>query len=103
KENIFKTLLELIHEEYESSPDHNIVGTSLRLLLSKTSHMNQGKKNTTPEKYFHAQSYLEKNLNKPIFLKDLAKITNCSVPQFCVNYKKYFGLSAIQYLNNLRL
>ena len=46
--------------------------------------------------------FIEKNLNKNIEIKDLARIANLSESYFCTIFKSKFGVSANKYINSLK-
>lgn len=48
-------------------------------------------------------NYISENYTNPITIKELAEISNFSEYHFMKFFKKYIGLTAIEYINNYRL
>ena len=63
----------------------------------------QNKKRNIPQNFLEIKRYIEMNLNKPITLGMLAQRICLSLPHFCAVFKKYFGVSAINYLIQFRM
>ena len=61
------------------------------------------RKSTVPERFRQVKRTLEENFKRKTCLVDLAAMANCSVPNFCSEFKKHFGISAIAYLTRQRL
>ena len=47
--------------------------------------------------------YIEKNYNKDISVESLAEISNMSISRFFPAFKKSFGMTPVEYINNYRI
>ncbi|MHB9133951.1 MAG: helix-turn-helix transcriptional regulator [Armatimonadota bacterium] len=56
-----------------------------------------------PPRFLEIKHYLGAHFPEPITLPELAARAHLSVPHFCSEFKRYFGLPAIDYLIQLRL
>ncbi|MDL5054371.1 helix-turn-helix transcriptional regulator [Geitlerinema calcuttense] len=56
-----------------------------------------------PEKFLKLKHELETQFAQPVRLKQLAARVGLSVPHFCFEFKRHFGVSAIDYVIQLRL
>lgn len=55
-----------------------------------------------PERIFRAKAFIEKNQTGKITLQQLAAVSRLSVPHFCAEFKKWFGVSPVEYQLRLR-
>jgi iron complex transport system substrate-binding protein len=56
-----------------------------------------------PRQFLDVKGYLEAHFQRPQRLADLADRTCLSIPHFCAQFKRFFGMSAIDYLVRLRM
>lgn len=56
-----------------------------------------------PAKLLDLRNYLEKHFHKTIRLPELAHRIGWSVPHLCAEFKRFFGLPLIQYVQQLRM
>lgn len=55
-----------------------------------------------PERIFRTKAFIEKNQTEKICLLQLAAIARLSVPHFCSEFKKWIGVSPLEYQLQLR-
>ncbi|MHB9139486.1 MAG: helix-turn-helix transcriptional regulator [Victivallaceae bacterium] len=55
-----------------------------------------------PERIFRAKAFIEKNHTDKIRLQQLAAVARLSVPHFCAEFKKWLGISPVEYQLRLR-
>ncbi len=56
-----------------------------------------------PGGVLNARMDMEMNFIRPFTLKELAKSANLSVPHFCAEFKRSFGISPVEYLIQVRM
>ena len=104
--DVERTLLDIYEEIHEQDPpDAIILGNFLQNWIRRIArHLRQPeRKSTVPQRFRQAKRYLDENFTRKIRLGDLASMAHCSVPHFCSEFKKHFGISAIAYLTRQRL
>jgi AraC family transcriptional regulator, arabinose operon regulatory protein len=96
-----------IHNELTSyvAPDVTIVENLLNCWLREIARVVKGaeRREIVPQTFVRLKAYIEANYEKPLTLSELADHVHLSVPHLCSLFKKYFGMSAIAYVVQLRL
>lgn len=59
--------------------------------------------NQIPDRLLSAKRLIENSYTKKLTLKELAKVSSFSASHFSAEYKRYFGISPLQYQNRLRM
>jgi AraC family transcriptional regulator of arabinose operon len=60
-------------------------------------------KRLAPARLLEVKSYMEQHFAENLRLPDLAKSIGWSVPHFCTEFGHFFGIPAIQYIQQLRM
>ena len=56
-----------------------------------------------PERFRNIKGWIDSHYDQPVMLAGLAQQAHLSVPHFCSEFRRYFGVSAIDYLIRLRM
>lgn len=104
-ENVFLPFLKIIHEECNQQTSDSVLSALFLFLFRKIAkeQKNDLAEGKIPDAMIRVQNYIEQNFTNAIFLQNLAAIANCSVPHFCFLFKKYFSVSPIHYVTNLKM
>ncbi|MDD3925246.1 MAG: AraC family transcriptional regulator [bacterium] len=95
-----------IHSELTTCtrPEAVIVGNLLQnWMLEIRRAVYSGGEQLVPHRFMQIKHYLETNIDQDIRLERLAQATHLSVSHFCNEFKRYFGIPAVDYLISLRL
>lgn len=97
-----------IHEELVrfEKPDEVIVRNLLTNWIRETHRSWQGVgvvRTDIPSPFLAVRHFIESEFAKPMRLEMLARRVNLSIPHFCVEFKRHFGTSAIDYLIRQRM
>ena len=103
----FNTALSAIYTELttQSHPDPIILKNVFQNMLrriARTVHTDAASP-PVPAKYLEAKHHMELNYAQRTTLKDLAQRFNLSAPYFCNRFKRYFGVSPMDFLISLRM
>jgi len=103
----FQQCLLDIHSELVSyaPPDEIIIGNLLENSLRELSRLNDGAGKTVriPENLLAVHRLISSSPAQLITLDGMARMAGSSVPYFCAQFKKTFGLSPMQYLIQHRM
>jgi len=103
----FQQCLIDIHSELVSyaPPDEVIIGNLLENSLHELCRSNGGAGKTVriPENLLAVHRLISSSPAQPITLEKMARMAGTSVPYFCAQFKKTFGLSPVQYLIQHRM
>ncbi len=101
----FERCLDGIHREAQVLPDPDpvIVENLLHNLLRVVARDARRRRPAVPEPLLVVRRHLEQAYAEPVALADLARMAGCSVGHFCGAFKRWFGVSAIDYLIGLRM
>jgi len=101
-----RCLLALLEELTGAAPAdptivRNLIENWLRRLRREIDAADQPP--AVPDRFLDAQRYLQARYDQPLRLEDLADQLAMSVPHACSQFKRYFGVSPMQYVIRLRL
>ncbi len=84
-------------------PDAVIMGNLFHCMLREMGRaMHESAAATIPERIFRTKAFIEKNQTEKICLRQLAAVARLSVPHFCAEFKKWLGISPVEYQLQLR-
>jgi len=97
--------LDGIHREAQARPstDAVIVENLLHILLRATARASRATGPEVPPAFLAARGHIDAVFTEPLALADLARRAGCSVGHFCAGFKRWFGVSAIDYAIGLRM
>jgi AraC-like DNA-binding protein len=85
------------------APDETIMKNHFHCMLREMGRaMRETVASTIPERIFRTKVFIEKNPTAKITLQQLANTARLSVPHFCAEFKKWLGVSPIEYQLGLR-
>jgi AraC-like DNA-binding protein len=56
-----------------------------------------------PARLLGVRAYVEQHFTEPLRLEDLARRAGWSIPHFCTEFRRYFGIPVIQFVLQLRM
>ena len=56
-----------------------------------------------PERFRNVKGWIDSHYDQPVTLAALAQHAHLSIPHFCCEFKRFFGMSAIDYLIRVRM
>jgi AraC family transcriptional regulator of arabinose operon len=74
----------------------NLARTLARNLFDQTERL-------APTRLFELKGYLEEHFTEGLGLPHLARRAGWSIPHLCTEFKRFFGISIIQYIQQLRM
>jgi AraC-like DNA-binding protein len=94
-----------IHHEAQAHAESDlvIIENLLHNLLRQVARSSRGARRAAPAEFLAVRRHLEAAFAERIALADLAELAGCSVGHFCAGFKRWFGVSAIDYLITLRM
>lgn len=98
--------LNLLHVECDQQADTLVLQSLFTFLFRKISKLSRSRdlsESSIPENIVKVQNFMDQNFSSSLFLKDLAKMSNYSVPHFCMLFRNYYGVSPIQYITRQRI
>ncbi len=97
--------LDGIHREaqIQPTPDAVIVENLLHILLRTTTRAARATRVAVPPPLLAVRGHIDAVFTEPLALADLARMADCSVGHFCAGFKRWFGVSAIDYAIGLRM
>lgn len=101
-----KYLLDLRHElGGQTKPHPTMVRNILQNMLLEIGRicLPEARDPLVPRLFMNASGYFKIHFNQPLRIADVARHYNLSVPYFCRQFKRYFGISALDYLTQVRM
>ena len=103
--DIMEEYLLKIYKELTGSyaPDAVILKNLFHCMLREMDRaMREAAASAIPERIFRTKAFIEKNQTGKIHLRQLAAVARLSVPHFCAEFKKWLGVSPVEYQLQLR-
>jgi len=97
--------LEEIYREVTgyAAPVEQIVANTLQSMLLDVQRQVSGGQGAIPALFLDLRCYLSANIAEPISLADMAQRVNLSVSHFSSEFKRFFGISPVEYAIQMRL
>ncbi|MBA3845158.1 MAG: helix-turn-helix transcriptional regulator [Planctomycetes bacterium] len=97
--------LDGIHREAQVQPasDAVIVENLLHILLRTAARAARATDTAVPASLLNVRHHIDAAFTEPQALTDLARMADCSVGHLCAGFKRWFGVSAIDYAIGLRM
>lgn len=85
-------------------PDSKILHNLFEIFVRKVArHAFQKAELAIPARLLEVRSHVEQHFTKPLRLEDLARRAGWSVPHFCTEFRRFFGIPVIQFVLQLRM
>jgi AraC-like DNA-binding protein len=103
--SIFEKYLFDLHHEIMSHPqwDPDIIKNTFHSMLREISRACSTDKTAVPERMLLLKSYIDMNYHESLSLHELSRQIHMSIPYLCREFKKHFGLGAVEYLIRVRM
>jgi len=103
---IEKYMMDISNEvNWNYKPDAVIIKNIFENWFREIAREIEGKsrENQVPQKYLDIKQNMESNYNQKTTLAELARQAHCTIPHFCLTFKRYFRFSPWDYLIHIRM